>query len=896
MVVITETWLHNNISDDCIVPPGYRMFRKDRNTRGGGVCIIVKNSVYAVMMDCDVAETIWCKIKFHNVTYIVGAVYRAPSASPEFLEELNTFLCTNIKANTRLIMTGDFNLPHINWQSPCSVGPDSSSAAKLVEIMFTCNLSQIVQDDTRITPKSRSLLDLVFLSNTINAYTVNVEDGVSDHKMIVVTITVEASDRPRPYIPVRIKDYERADDNSILDYLESAFDGFEINYNTKTVEELWRHFKIIVQHCVDSYIPTRVKKTKHRSPWITRDIIHMKRKIKRLRKKKNKTSQLVRLRAELKQTLKESKKKFFDETLCRFLRTSPQKFWRYFSDRKEQVQEIRKEDEVLIKKEHIADHFNRFFQSVFTANDDDVNLSTERLLPSQMDNIIITQEGVFQQLLNLDAKKSNGPDNIPTQFLQRYAEWASRYLQLIFEKSLQTHSVPQDWRSAVVIPVFKGGSRTLVNNYRPISLTSISCKLMEHIIAKHILRHLETNCLLYPHQHGFRTGLSTTTQLVETIHAFAMAIDARQQTDVIAIDFAKAFDKVPHNKLLYKLETTGLNATIIKWIKAYLTNRSQVVRMDGHVSGSLAVLSGVPQGSVLGPLLFLVYINDISTVIEPDVQLKLFADDCLIYSTVRNTDDQLKVNNCLKALSGWCKKWNMEINYSKSTYTHITKKKCALSFPYAIGDKRLINTRQFKYLGVTITHNLEWSTHIDDVCSKAYGRLCFLRKKLEDATRDVRLTAYKTFVRPLLEYASVVWSPHQIYLKKQLERIQRYAARFICSRYRRTDSVTEMLCSCNLDLLETRRQKLRLKLLFQILQGQINIRKETYIRAPGKRSSRTNHSQVIQPYSARSDTFKHSFFPHVIEMWNILPMCVVKHSDVSEFERALDDHLYECCI
>lgn len=155
--------------------------------------------------------------------------------------------------------------------------------------------------------------------------------------------------------------------------------------------------------------------------------------------------------------------------------------------------------------------------------------------------------------------------------------------------------MPQDWRRAVVIPVFKRGIRITVNNYRPISLTSISCKLLEHIIAKHIICYLENNSLLYPHQHGFRSGFSTITQLIQTIHDFAKAIDTREQIDVIAIDLAKAFDKVPHNKLIYKLETVGLNATVIKWIKAYLTDRKQQAKLDGHVSDSLSVLSGVPQ-------------------------------------------------------------------------------------------------------------------------------------------------------------------------------------------------------------------------------------------------------------------------------------------------------------
>lgn len=316
--------------------------------------------------------------------------------------------------------------------------------------------------------------------------------------------------------------------------------------------------------------------------------------------------------------------------------------------------------------------------------------------------------------------------------------------------------------------------------------------------------------------------------------------------------------------------------------------------MDGHVSDSLAVLSGVPQGSVLGPLLFLVYINDISAIMEPGVKLKLFADDCLFYSTVRNKEDQVKINRSLQALSEWCKKWNMEINYSKSTYTHITTKKYRLSFSYTIGDKCLINTAQFKYLGLTISQNLSWNVHINNVCSKAYGRLCFLRKKLEGATPDVKLTAYKTFVRPVLEYASVVWSPHQNYLKKQLERIQRYAVRFICSRYRGTESVTEMLRSSNLHLLETRRRKNRLKLLFQIINGQLNINKEVYLLPPGKQSSRTNHNRTIQAYITHTDRFRYSFFPDVIEIWNELPMCVVEQNDLSKFEQTLEDYLCEC--
>lgn len=230
----------------------------------------------------------------------------------------------------------------------------------------------------------------------------------------------------------------------------------------------------------------------------------------------------------------------------------------------------------------------------------------------------------------------------------------------------------------------------------------------------------------------------------------------------------------------------------------------------------------------------------------------------------------------------------MEINYSKSMFAHITRNKTALSFDYKIGDNPLLNVRSFKYLGVIIHHDLCWRPQVEEVCSRAYRKLCFLRKKLQHAPKSLKLIAYKTFVRPVLEYASSVWSPHQLYLRDKLEKIQRTAVRFVCSRYRRTDSVTDMLKCCDLELLETRREKQRMKLFFQITRNQIKINKETYVRPPLKHSARLNHSASIQPYKTRLDGFQHSFFPSCIDIWNGLPDCTVTAQNVKEFYTQLE--------
>lgn len=890
VVCITETWLNSDVSSDCIVPPGYTMLRWDRDSRGGGVAIIVKSSLSVSTITSEMPESVWCKIMFSGAAYVIGAIYRPPNTSSDFLDKLNEFLFSHVTRSTRLVMTGDFNLPHIDWGLTTPGHTEISSAEKLLDIAFFYNLRQVVGQPTRISPQSQSLLDLVFLSNNVGDIETNVTDGISDHKIIFVTVLTSANVPAEPMVRVEIKEYGKADDTSILDYLETCFDEFESASENASVECLWQRLKVIISTCVDRYVPTRVKKTKQRNPWVTRDIIHAKRKLKRLRRKKADFNDIQVLRQKIKMLLSAAKERFFNHTLSGFLRNSPEKFWRYLDKRKERVKQVTVGAELIADKTNMADHFNKYFQSVFARNTSQSDAHDEaHSRETSIDAISFTQSGVFQQLIQLDEKKAIGPDGIPTCFLRRYAEWMSFYLVIIFRKSLVTHYLPQDWRTAIVIPVFKSGNRTLMNNYRPVSLTSICCKVMEHVIAKHIIIFLETNGLLSECQHGFRRGFSTVTQLIETIHDLSKAIDDRGQIDVICVDFEKAFDKVPHDKLLLKVRRAGINGDILRWIEAYLAKRKQAVRVDNCESRFLDVYSGVPQGSVLGPLLFLVYINDVVCAVGNSVKLKLFADDCLIYAPVTCEGDQININQNLQAFALWCEKWEMKINFNKTTFTHITNKRNIISFQYSIAGHDLVNVSTFKYLGVSISHNLSWHNHVENVCAVAHRKLCFLRGKLGRATKDVKLLAYKSLIRPSLEYASVVWSPRQKILSMEIEKIQRRAARFICSKYRTTDSVTEMLNSCSLETLEKRRKKQRLKILYQIIHGEININKEKYLQPPGRLSSRLNHHKAIRPYLTRTNVFRCSFFPDAIEHWNKLPAHVAESTGVAAFLNALGD-------
>lgn len=338
---------------------------------------------------------------------------------------------------------------------------------------------------------------------------------------------------------------------------------------------------------------------------------------------------------------------------------------------------------------------------------------------------------------------------------------------------------------ARVVPVHKTGDKHRIQNYRPISITCTCCKMFEHILSKSLFNYIESSNILISNQHGFRSRLSTITQLAETVHDFAQVINETGQVDGICLDLSKAFDHVSHSDLIGKLLDLGVNLSIVKWIHSYLNNRSQYVEVKGNKSKILNVTSGVPQGSVLGPILFLCYINDMTNGLNDKIMVRLFADDCLIYSKISCHEDQLELASALEAITNWCTRWKMKINYEKTVYARITRKtRNVLLFNYKLDGNPIKQVSHFKYLGVTISDDLSWKKHITNLCNAAEVKLWSLRRRLKLAPRDVKLTAYLALVRPALEYASIIWDPYKKKEVNQIEKIQRRAARFIMSKYR----------------------------------------------------------------------------------------------------------------
>ena len=405
------------------------------------------------------------------------------------------------------------------------------------------------------------------------------------------------------------------------------------------------------------------------------------------------------------------------------------------------------------------------------------------------------------------------------------------------------------------------------------------------------MSHLDRHKILSEVQHGFRKFRSCETQLIETVHDIAKDLASNDQVDAVLLDFSKAFDKVPHQRLLHKLEYYGVGHNTLNWIRSFLTGRNQKVALEGVYSSTGPVTSGVPQGTVLGPLLFLIYINDMPDVVKHS-KLKLFADDSLLYRKQTKQQDQLLLQQDLDALQRWEKTWQMEFNPSKCNTIHIlpSKTKTPIQSTYHLHGQTLDTTKESKYLGVTITDNLTWTNHIKNVAAKGSRTVGFLRRNFKDCTTKVKAATYTTMVRPTLEYASTVWDPHEEQDKKLLENVQRRAARYAFNNYfeRTPGTVTKFLNTLGWTTLEERREKNRLTMLYKIKQKMVGIESKQYLQDSDPRTRGAGLHQGQDFHGA----IRHTFFPRTISAWNSLPRSTTSAPSLETFRSRLGGSSY----
>ena len=462
------------------------------------------------------------------------------------------------------------------------------------------------------------------------------------------------------------------------------------------------------------------------------------------------------------------------------------------------------------------------------------------------------------------------------KFLYEVRNEISEAISTIFNKSIRTGVVPRDWRDALVTPLFKKGNRSEPGNYRPVSLTCILCKVLEKIVKERLVNHLTRYNILNDSQHGFIKGRSCLTNILDFLEEVYEKLDEGKAVDVIYLDFAKAFDKVPHSRLAAKLESSGVGGKVLCWIKNWLLDRRQKVGIRGKYSSWAEVISGVPQGSVLGPLLFLIYINDIDEGILS--KISKFADDTKLCREIGSELDAKILQEDLKRLSQWSEDWQMLFNIDKCSVMHIGRQK--ENHSYELCGNELKVTTEERDLGVIIHSSLKPSRQCSEAAKKGNRILGTMKRTIVSRDKEIIMRLYKTLVRPHLEYCVQAWNP---FLKKDidmLERVQRRATKMIRGLHRL--SYEERLKICGLTTLEKRRARGDLIETYKLMTNKVEMPYERFF-ATARYAGTRGHTRKL--FKKRVGACKQHFFSaRVVDSWNALDDRTVSATSVNAFK------------
>jgi len=658
------------------------------------------------------------------------------------------------------------------------------------------------------------------------------------------------------------------------------------------INTLWDKFSQKCILLINAYVPSKLSSQRYNQVWVNSEIKNLSRRKHRAYKKAKHTGKksdwdnFHQIQKETQRTCKDTYNNYVSNMLSEDHNNNPKKFWSFIKSKRCEstgVSALRHNGALYEDSATKADILNKQFSSVFSLETDNATPKTGHLHET-VPEIVINPKGVYKLLQNINPHKATGPDNIPGNFLKQLAVEVTPVLTQIFTASITQGKVPDQWKEALITPIFKKGDRSTASNYRPVSLTCICCKLLEHILHTNIINHMEENNVLSKFQHGFRKMRSCESQLINTLQDLSDGINEGEQIDCILLDFSKAFDKVPHRRLLAKCDYYGIRGNILKWIASFLQGRSQKVLVDGETSQTADVTSGVPQGTVMGPLLFLLYINDLPEAVSS--KARLFADDCLLYRKIHNQYDCETLQKDLDHLQQWEADWLMNFNPDKCEVLRITNKKSPIDSTYTVHGRPLAQVRTAKYLGLNINRDLTWSKHISAIAKKANSATAFLRRNINTCPKNIKMKCYTTLVRPIVEYASSVWDPVNKGDIHKIEMVQRRAARFVYGDNRTTSSVSSMLRDLEWATLEQRRKRTKVTTLYKTIHELIDIEKNRLQPSNTRQRTRGHQQRFVQPRS-RVKCHEQSFFPSTIRLWNSLPPAVVYANTVDQFRDRL---------
>jgi histone H3/H4 len=564
------------------------------------------------------------------------------------------------------------------------------------------------------------------------------------------------------------------------------------------------------------------------------------------------------------------------------------KFYNKSQNRKAQNPPLLIDDKLIEDNKGKAEAFVKYFTSTTTLDTSNAPDLPEPPIPEEvLSNIRIQAQTVKEILQNLNPNKACGPDKISPRMLKETAEVIAPSLARLFNFSIATGSFPDTWKTANITPLHKKNQKHLVQNYRPISLLSSVGKCLERCVNKELLSFLLATGSISPLQSAFTPKNSTTYQLLELYHHITAAMDKGKDIRFIFLDFSKAFDRVWHAGLLHKLKEAGIGNPLLKWFKSYLSNRKHRVVVEGEESGLHNITAGVPQGSVLGPILFILYIN--ALIKEVNIEVRVYADDATLYIAYDNPQTSATtIEENLANIQKWADDWYMSFNPQKTESLTFTRKRDPIIPTIRLNGVEIKEVSNHKHLGITLQRDAKWSTHIAEITSRAKRRLDVLRSYAYTLDRRSIEKLYISYIRPILEYSDTVWDNCRNCDKEALENIQLEAARLVTGAKRKT--IRRLLYEdVQWETLETRRQTHKLITMYKIQNDLTTTTlQELLTQTTAERHDYNVRSQEnLTVPRASTTTYQQSFFPSSTKLWNNMDPNQRNLSTLEAFKESL---------
>lgn len=887
IIVLVETNLSPDINNSELgFDTNYAVYRCDRSpssshkASGGGVLVAIRRDLvsWELYPSKRSIECVFTTIKYNNSSIFLCGVYLPPNQNSsqfvDFSSLLEELFVAHPNYNTTLVV-GDFNLPNADWCDP-SRGFLDLSAQTIYDVMCLLNLKQY----NFIRNERGVLLDLVFSSEDVLVQ--NASDPLlpteCHHPALEMCIVV----RPKEelYFSVYAPNIRKCDIDFVLHQIQRM--NYPLLDDTSSVDSHFSEFCSLLSSTIRRASPPKFMGTRRFPIWFSPELKSLIVKKKTLHRRFKQTHddqtylQFCGVRAACKRLARECYSLYIQGVDCS-IQGNVRAFWSYMKSSRKSPSlpsRMQLDDESADNPHDISCLFSRFFSSVFTPPSTNPPVYDFEATTS-ISSCKFTCEEVEAELGSLDIDKSAGPDDISPRVLRHCSSVLAPHITIYFNALVAAGIFPANLKIGYITPIFKTGSPSDIKNYRPIVIQSTLAKVFESLVLSRLVFNFKS--VINVEQHGFVKGRSTTSNLLSFQSHILEAFSNSLQIDAIYTDFSKAFDRVSHTHLIAKLRAYGVGGTLLCWLESYLRDRLLQVRVAGSLSQPFPAVSGVPQGSLLGPFLFNIFINDLVQHVGSNVLL--FADDAKIFKEITSIGDCESLQSSIGLLTEWCLVNDMYLNVSKCSVITFSRSSDPILYTYTLLNQPLSRCTKIKDLGVILASDLGSHEHINYITTKANSALYFIIRTGRD-TFSIRalITLYIHLVRPIMEYSSTVWNPYLVGHIERLESIQNRFIRLLGLRLGfeyRDVPVHDLLLQWNLRSLHTRRKVQDLVFLKKLICSLVDA-PELLEKLDFRTSRHLRHPQLFARRQFTTQYVYHSALPRLQRLANNLP----EHLDV----------------